>query len=60
MDEKKIRELTDRVAAMRKEAEALAAEGPSFPAIWRNAVRALACIRMMETGLGQSSLPDKD
>ena len=60
MDEKKIQELSDRVAAMRKEAEALAAEGAAFPALWRNAVRTLACVRMMEAGLGKSALQDNE
>ena len=50
--------LGDRVARLREEAMALSKEGESFPAIWRNAVRVLACVRMMEMDLGLE--PDEE
>ncbi len=55
--------LTERVERIRDEALALAREGESFPAVWRNAVRVLACVRIMEMdlgvveGRGEASLP---
>ena len=53
MDETKAAQLARRVACMKKEAQVLALEGASFPAIWRNARRVEACLRMMEINLGQ-------
>ncbi len=55
MDEAKLKELSDRVAVLRLEVEALAGESGSFPAIWRNAVRMEACVRMMEINLGDDA-----
>ncbi len=45
-------QLGERLARLKEEALALAGQGDSFPAIWRNAVRVLACVRMMEMDLG--------
>ena len=53
MDETKVARLAKQVARLRKGAQALAQEGASFPAIWRNARRVEACLRMMEINLGQ-------
>ena len=50
-----ISELTQKVEVIRREAESLAEQSTSFPAIWRNAERVLACVRMMELNLGQAS-----
>ena len=44
--------LAGRIAVLKKEALALAREGGSFPAMWRNSLRILACVRMMEMDLG--------
>ena len=44
--------LVGRIAALKKEALALSREGGSFPAMWRNSLRILACVRMMEMDLG--------
>lgn len=57
MDEEKIEELKGRVAALRKEAEALAAVGRAFPAVWRNAERILASTCMIEVNLGYYTFP---
>jgi len=54
MDETKVARLARQVARLRKETQTLAQEGASFPAIWRNARRVEACLRMMEMNLGQS------
>ena len=45
-------DLAKRVERIRAEALALSQEGESFPAMWRNAARVLACVRMMEMDLG--------
>lgn len=52
MDSNRLEELAGRVARIRQEAEALAEESVSFPAIWRNASKTLASVRMLEINLG--------
>lgn len=59
MEQKLSGRLVDRVARLRDEAMALSEEGQAFPAIWRNAVRVLACVRMMEVDLGLGFDPEE-
>ncbi|MEW6266248.1 MAG: hypothetical protein AB1641_24505 [Thermodesulfobacteriota bacterium] len=60
MDDHKLLELKGRLEILKREAEALAAEKDAFPALWRNAERVLACVRMMEIGLGPDLRADKE
>jgi hypothetical protein len=55
--EKKAAQLFQRVTAIRHEIEILAQEGASFPAVWRNARRMEACLRMLELNLGPAGEP---
>ncbi len=50
-----ISDLSKKVEIIRREAEFLAEQSTAFPAVWRNAERVLACVRMMELNLGQVS-----
>jgi|GEM_PF-3729622 len=49
--ESKAARLAERVARIRREVEILSQEGASFPAVWRNARRMEACLRMLELNL---------
>ncbi len=51
MDQQKLAELAARIERIRREAEALIEESSSFPAIWRNALRIEASVKMMELNL---------
>ncbi len=44
--------LKERINRLKQESLALSRAGDSFPAVWRNALRILACVRMMEMDLG--------
>ena len=55
MDE--LRDMSRQVAALRQAAENLTQLGRDFPALARNAVRVLACVRMMELNLPQDLEP---
>ena len=52
MNGKKLNALRDRLANLRREAEALAGQAEGFPAIACNTARVLAGLRMMEIDLG--------
>lgn len=60
MQEANIQEIKERLKRLRAEAEALAEAGQSFPAMWRNSLRILANIRMMEIDLGLSAAPGRN
>ena len=62
MDRGIAEDLARRLAGLRRDAEALAREGEAqgFPAVWRNALRVMATIRMMEIDLGLATVADRD
>ncbi len=51
MDEARASLLSEHVLTLRRSAEAIAREAEDFPALWRNAERIKACVRMMELNL---------
>ena len=48
MNIEEVQSLAVRVAIIRREAEALAQCSSTLPAVWRNALRILANVRMLE------------
>lgn len=57
--EEKAAQLAQRVTAIRQEVEILTREGTSFPAVWRNARRIEACLRMLELNLEPALATDQ-
>ena len=54
MDQDTVKKMSERVANMRGELEALMELGGEFPALTRNAARITASLSMIEINLGQS------
>jgi hypothetical protein len=52
MDPKKITEFKDQVTRLEKEIQILEQNAQDFPALAKNASRALACLNMMKLNLG--------
>lgn len=57
MDTPAATDLLRRVRNIRAEAETLIGESSDCPAVWRNALRILACVRMLELNLEDHSGP---
>ncbi len=59
MDQAKIDQMARRVDNLRQEALALLEQAQDFPALERNAARVLACVSMMQAGLGRSVVANR-
>jgi len=60
MNPEEIQSLAARVAIIRREAEALAQCSSALPAVWRNALRILANVRMLELNFESDSIMIRD